>query len=100
MMRKVLARNLNLKRAYEAPAPANGRRVLVDRLWPRGLKKEAAALNRWAKDLAPSNEVRDERQPPQVASQRTVCLGLPQRLPWAIHERAGAAALLRNCLFD
>lgn len=58
MMRKVPTKNLKLKRAYEAPAPADGRRVLVDRLWPRGLKKEAAALDLWAKDLAPTNELR------------------------------------------
>ena len=44
MKGKVPAKKLKLKRAYEEPAPADGRRVLVDRLWPRGLKKEAAAL--------------------------------------------------------
>ena len=58
MSAKVPAKNLKLKRAYEAPASADGRRVLVDRLWPRGLKKEAAALDLWVKDLAPSNELR------------------------------------------
>ena len=57
-MIKIPAKNLQLKRAYEAPAPGDGRRVLVDRLWPRGLKKDAAALDLWAKDLAPTNELR------------------------------------------
>lgn len=47
-----------LKRVYAAPSPKDGTRVLVDRLWPRGLKKEAAALDAWLKDLAPSDELR------------------------------------------
>src|SRR6516164_6594456 len=46
------------KRVYEAPAAADGARVLVDRLWPRGLTKEAAALDAWLKDVAPSDELR------------------------------------------
>ena len=49
---------VNLKRAYEKPSRSDGTRVLVDRLWPRGLKKEAAALDAWLKDVAPSNELR------------------------------------------
>ncbi len=49
---------LNLKRAYERPAPEDGFRVLVERLWPRGLKKEALALDLWLKDIAPSPELR------------------------------------------
>jgi len=47
-----------LKRAYEKPSAADGTRVLVDRLWPRGLTKDAAALDAWLKDIAPSNELR------------------------------------------
>ncbi len=47
-----------LKRVYEKPSPQDGARVLVDRLWPRGLKKEDAALDAWLKDLAPSDELR------------------------------------------
>lgn len=46
------------KRIYEHPAPEDGYRVLVDRLWPRGLKREKAAIDEWLKDLAPSNELR------------------------------------------
>jgi len=49
---------VNLKRAYEKPSASDGARVLVDRLWPRGLTKEAAALDAWLKDLAPSDELR------------------------------------------
>jgi uncharacterized protein YeaO (DUF488 family) len=47
-----------LKRVYEQPSPQDGARVLVDRLWPRGLKKADIALDAWLKDLAPSNELR------------------------------------------
>lgn len=49
---------IKIKRIYEAPAPDDGTRVLVDRLWPRGLKKEKAGVDLWVKDLAPSNELR------------------------------------------
>ena len=47
-----------LKRVYEKPSLSDGRRVLVDRLWPRGLTKQAAQLDHWLRDLAPSNELR------------------------------------------
>lgn len=46
------------KRVYDEPARSDGARVLVDRLWPRGISKEAARLTEWLKDLAPSNELR------------------------------------------
>ena len=49
---------VSVKRVYEAPAASDGVRVLVDRLWPRGLTKEQAALKHWLRDLAPSNELR------------------------------------------
>ena len=47
-----------IKRAYEAPARSDGRRILVDRLWPRGLTKEKAKIDFWAKEVAPSNALR------------------------------------------
>lgn len=50
--------DIRLKRAYEPAAPADGARVLVDRLWPRGLSKDKAALTAWLKDIAPSPELR------------------------------------------
>jgi uncharacterized protein YeaO (DUF488 family) len=50
--------SLAVKRVYEKPAREDGTRVLVDRLWPRGLTKEAAALDLWLRELAPSNELR------------------------------------------
>jgi uncharacterized protein YeaO (DUF488 family) len=49
---------VRIKRVYEAPSANDGARVLVDRLWPRGLTKEAAALDAWLKDVAPSHELR------------------------------------------
>lgn len=49
---------VRLKRVYDDPAPDDGFRVLVDRLWPRGLTKERAAIGLWAKDAAPSTALR------------------------------------------
>lgn len=47
-----------LKRVYDEPEPSDGTRVLVDRLWPRGLSKERAHIDLWLKDIAPSSELR------------------------------------------
>lgn len=49
---------VNLKRAYERPSPDDGHRILVDRIWPRGLSKAGAKLDQWLKTIAPSNELR------------------------------------------
>src|SRR5512141_921390 len=49
---------IRIKRAYEAEAREDGRRFLVDRLWPRGIKKENLHIDAWLKDVAPSNELR------------------------------------------
>jgi uncharacterized protein YeaO (DUF488 family) len=49
---------IKLKRVYETPSPKDGLRVLVERLWPRGLTKERAAVDLWLKDVAPSPELR------------------------------------------
>jgi uncharacterized protein YeaO (DUF488 family) len=49
---------VQIKRAYETVARSDGYRVLVDRLWPRGITKDALALDAWAKELAPSAELR------------------------------------------
>jgi uncharacterized protein YeaO (DUF488 family) len=49
---------IHLKRAYDQATPADGIRVLVERLWPRGLTKERAAVDLWAKDVSPSPELR------------------------------------------
>lgn len=52
------ASHLRLKRAYEPVSPDDGTRILVDRLWPRGVSKEDAALDDWMKDIAPTTELR------------------------------------------
>src|SRR5215475_2409265 len=49
---------VSVKRVYEPASPSDGVRVLVDRLWPRGLKKKEARIDAWLRDLAPSNELR------------------------------------------
>jgi uncharacterized protein YeaO (DUF488 family) len=49
---------IGIQRAYEEPARSGGRRILVDRLWPRGLTKEKAKIDFWAKEVAPSNALR------------------------------------------
>lgn len=49
---------IRLKRAYEAPAKGDGARLLVERLWPRGLTKDKAAIDEWFKDVAPSPALR------------------------------------------
>ena len=50
--------DIRIKRTYEASEPADGYRVLVDRLWPRGIKKENLHMDLWAKTIAPSTECR------------------------------------------
>ncbi|HEU4758167.1 MAG TPA: DUF488 family protein [Agromyces sp.] len=49
-----------MKRVYDAPQASDGYRVLVDRLWPRGVSKDRAELDEWAKDVAPSPDLRTE----------------------------------------
>lgn len=51
-------KNMRLKRAYEPPSPDDGQRVLVERLWPRGLTKSRAKIDAWLKGVAPSHELR------------------------------------------
>jgi uncharacterized protein YeaO (DUF488 family) len=49
---------VKVKRVYEEKSSADGRRILVDRLWPRGMKKEEAAIDQWLKEVSPSTELR------------------------------------------
>ena len=53
-----MKREITIKRVYDKPSPEDGRRILVDRLWPRGLRKEEAQIDYWAKDISPSSELR------------------------------------------
>ena len=54
----MMAAEIRIKRIYEAADAADGFRVFVDRLWPRGVKKEALPIDMWAKEIAPSAEIR------------------------------------------
>ncbi len=58
MSNNIQARRIKLKRAYDLPAPSDGKRILIDRLWPRGLTKKAAAIDEWVKKVAPSTALR------------------------------------------
>lgn len=79
-----------IKRVYDPPAASDGYRVLVDRLWPRGLTKAAAALDLWAKDLAPSPDLRKEfnHQPERFAEFRHHYLGELSKNPAVTAFRA------------
>jgi uncharacterized protein YeaO (DUF488 family) len=58
MNKKIPALHIRIKRAYEPVASEDGARILIDRLWPRGVKKETLALAEWDKELSPSTELR------------------------------------------
>ncbi len=58
MGRRIVAANVRLKRAYENPSAEDGMRILIDRLWPRGVAKANAAIDLWAKDISPSTALR------------------------------------------
>lgn len=58
MTQDLSADRIRLKRAYEPPAADDGIRILIDRLWPRGVKKTDAAIDEWMKEIAPSTELR------------------------------------------
>ena len=58
MSTKIPAGHIRIKRAYDPPSHDDGARVLIDRLWPRGVKKKTLALDQWAKELSPSTELR------------------------------------------
>jgi len=58
MSSRIAANHVRLKRAYEPPAPDDGMRILIDRLWPRGVKKANAGIDEWIREIAPSTELR------------------------------------------
>ncbi|EAQ36809.1 hypothetical protein NB311A_16117 [Nitrobacter sp. Nb-311A] len=91
-MTRLAAKNINVKRAYEAPATNDGTRILVDRLWPRGLRKTDAAIDRWIKDIAPSTGLRKwfGHDPARWQEFR-------QRYADEIQEHADALDELRTC---
>jgi uncharacterized protein YeaO (DUF488 family) len=82
--------SIAIKRVYDPPSPDDGFRVLVDRLWPRGMTKDAAALDLWAKDLAPSPDLRKEfnHQPERFAEFTHHYLGELSRNPAVVAFRS------------
>ncbi|MGY4100405.1 DUF488 domain-containing protein [Nocardia sp. R16R-3T] len=54
----MMSQHVTYRRIYEAPIPSEGTRVLVDRVWPRGIRKQDAHLDEWIRDIAPSTELR------------------------------------------
>lgn len=82
--------DVRLKRAYEPASADDGTRILVDRLWPRGVRKEDAAIDLWLKEIAPSTELRRwfGHDPARWAEFR-------RRYLHEVHEHADALAQLR-----
>jgi uncharacterized protein YeaO (DUF488 family) len=107
-----------IKRAYEPPSPSDGTRVLVDRLWPRGLRKADAHVALWMKDVAPSPELRvwfhhdperftefrrrytsELRKNPALAELRKLGKGKPVTLLYAAHDpKVNHALVLKSAL--
>jgi uncharacterized protein YeaO (DUF488 family) len=119
MAKGLSARDIRLKRAYQPAAADDGARILVDRLWPRGLKKSDAAIDRWLKDIAPSTALRQwfahdparwpefrrryrseiRRHPAQLAELRALARQGPVTLIFAARdERRNDAVVLRSVL--
>jgi len=119
MAKGLSARDIRLKRAYQPAAADDGARILVDRLWPRGLKKSDAAIDRWLKDIAPSTALRQwfahdparwpefrrryrseiRRHPAQLAELRALARQGPLTLIFAARdERRNDAVVLRSVL--
>lgn len=87
---------VKVRRAYDEPSPSDGARVLVDRLWPRGLSKDRARLDEWCKDVAPSPELRkwyahDPDRFAEFASRYAGELNEPERAEALGHLRELAA---------
>ena len=80
---------IHLKRIYDEPSPDDGRRVLIDGLWPRGVAKATAQLDRWAKDIAPSPDLRRwfDHDPERFAE-------FTRRYQEELHENPEAVAAL------
>jgi len=121
MAASIRAGDIKLKRAYEPPSAGDGTRVLIDRLWPRGISKQKAKLDYWMKDMAPSTELRkwfghdpkrwDEfrrryitelrEHPDLIAELRSLARKSPITLVYAAHDEShNDAVVLRDVLLD
>jgi uncharacterized protein YeaO (DUF488 family) len=77
---------VTFKRIYESPAPQDGYRILIDRLWPRGIKKDSAKIDKWLKEIAPSHELRkwfDHDPAKWAVFQNKYLLELKKNVAWA-----------------
>ena len=106
MMTKREPASIGLKRVYEAPATDDGVRILVDRVWPRGIAKKALRIDDWAKDVAPSTELRKwfdhdpakwlefqerygrelDRRPTAIAAMLEICRSRPVTLVFSAKD--------------
>ena len=92
-----MAGGFRVKRAYDEPSADDGKRVLVDRLWPRGVTKEHAQLDEWDKEIGPSTELRQwfhadpDTRYPEFAARYAAELDTPERQTLVDRLRADAA---------
>ncbi len=114
-----LTMQIRLKRAYEAPAKSDGKRILVERLWPRGMRKDALKLDEWAKEISPSPALRKwyghepdkwpefkkryraelKAKKQQIALLRALCVQGPVTFVYAAKdEERNSAAVLKGFL--
>ena len=121
MAASIRAGDIKLKRAYEPPSAGDGTRVLIDRLWPRGISKQKAKLDYWMKDIAPSTELRKwfghdpkrwaefrrryaaelREHPDLIAELRSLARKSPITLVYAAHDEShNDAVVLRDVLLD
>ncbi len=119
MTKRIAADHVKLKRAYEPAAANDGTRILIDRLWPRGVRKADAAIDQWVKDIAPSTVLRKwfrhdpyrwaefcrryatevHQHPQQLSRLRILARQGPITLVFAAHDEVhNDAVALRNCL--
>lgn len=117
MSDRIPAENVKLKRAYEPSSRGDGTRVLIDRLWPRGVKKTDARIDEWMKEIAPSTALRKwfghdpgrwpefrhrytaevQEHPEQLKRLRTLAREGPLTLVFSAHDEAhNDAVVLRN----
>ncbi len=119
MQKRIAAAGIRLKRAYQPSARGDGTRILVDRLWPRGIRKADAAIDHWAKTIAPSDTLRTwfghdpgrwqefrrryaaelRGHPDELAELRALARQGPITLVFAAHDEAhNNAVVLRGVL--
>lgn len=119
MQKRIAAARIRLKRAYQPAARGDGRRILVDRLWPRGIRKVEAVIDHWAKTIAPSDTLRTwfghdpgrwqefrrryaaelRGHPDELAGLRALARRGPITLVFAAHDEAhNNAVVLRGVL--